>query len=141
MLNEDSEWLTRARVRRLEPQPGVRIYEIASPADWVELVTAHPLEVTASRGDAWTLCTAQKTTKWLLPDWRSVARDYDGIHLTTWGYLSTAGRALAGVDGLTVLAGWEPDRTFWLTHVLTFTNQDTLWAIDDLDRRWTQPTD
>ena len=105
----------------------------------VELVNAYPLNVTASRGAAWAMCTDQQSSRWVQPDWWAVSRDYDGVHLTALGYLSTAGRALATEDGVTVLAGWEPDCTFWLTETLTRTDQDTLWASDEQGRVWTQP--
>jgi hypothetical protein len=50
---------------------------------------------------------------WLTPDWSAVAADYDGVHLSVPGYLTTAGRYLAVGQSCTVLAGWNPDETYW----------------------------
>ena len=43
------------------------------------------------------------------------AGDYDAVHLSVAGYLATAGRALRAGEWHTVLAGWNPDETWWLT--------------------------
>jgi hypothetical protein len=75
------------------------------------------------------------------PDARvlEVAGPADWVRLTVAGYLSTAGRALpVDVPGLgrpaqTVLAGWDPDTTWWLTDVLTGGAQPIDWIrkLDD----------
>lgn len=46
------------------------------------------------------------------------------MHLTVVGYLTTVTRALTLADGAsaTVLAGWDPDQTWWLTDTLTTTS-------------------
>ena len=50
----------------------------------------------------------------MIPDWSAVARHVDGVHLSVRGYLRTAGRAIAvDEERASVLAGWDPDRTFW----------------------------
>jgi hypothetical protein len=52
------------------------------------------------------------------------------------GYLMTAGRALEVDDGrATVLAGWDPDATFWLNDVLRLAGPPTYWQCDDGDWR------
>ena len=54
---------------------------------------------------------------WFIPDWVSVADDYDARPtLTMMAYLTTPGIAipLSANSGATVLAGWNPDTTFWL---------------------------
>ena len=53
---------------------------------------------------------------WFIPDWVSVAADYDAVHLTMMAYLTTPGIAipLSANSGATVLAGWDPDATFWI---------------------------
>ena len=54
----------------------------------------------------------------MVPDWPEVAQEYDAVHLTVSGYLTTAGRAVPVSDGVaSVLAGWGPDETWWLTDV------------------------
>ena len=73
---------------------------------------------------------------WTIPDFAAVAADYDAIHLTVGGYLTTAGRALVlGDDGAagarTMLAGWNPDETYWLADVLTSAGPPERWVNPD----------
>ncbi|MGR6521052.1 hypothetical protein ACU5JM_05395 [Rhodococcus erythropolis] len=92
-----------------------RIYEITGPQDWANLVDTYPLPVPASRRFVW-YDTTGEYRDWFIPDWVSVAADYDAIHLTLMAYLTTPGIAipLSANSGATVLAGWDPDATFWL---------------------------
>jgi hypothetical protein len=107
-------WTTRARA-------GVRIYELTGPGAWVDLVRRYPLDVTFARRHEWyktTHCDGQ----WLIPDWEAVSHDYDAVHLTVLGYLTAATRALTVNDAAaTMLAGWNPDETIWLTDTLELT--------------------
>ena len=50
------------------------------------------------------------------------------------GYLATNGRALEAGDGHTVLAGWDPDETWWLNDVLHQDGEPRLWSRDARDR-------
>lgn len=114
MLVEDGPDWEEADVRALTVDDGCRVYEVDGPEAWTALVAAYPLEVTRSRRHDWWRATG-RAGPWHLPDWERVAADYDGVHLTVRGYLTTAGRALELDGTATVLAGWDPDRTFWLT--------------------------
>lgn len=67
-LLEDSLGFTRARVARLEPTAGCRVLELTTPQDWVDLVDAHPLDVTRSRDQHWPDVTGGRKP-WLIPDW------------------------------------------------------------------------
>ncbi|MBM7781763.1 hypothetical protein [Arthrobacter tumbae] len=92
-------------------------YEIRTADDWVALCRKYPLEVTASRRHDW-FKTTGRNGRWVLPDWERVADEWDAVHLTGLGYLSSAGQALpVDSDTSSVIAGWDPDRTFWLTDV------------------------
>jgi hypothetical protein len=132
---EDELGWERAVSWPLEPVGAPRLYEITEPADWVRLCRDYPLDVTnAKRGDWWR--ATGRDGPWLMPDWPAVARDWDAVHLTVRGYLTTAGRALDVVDGrATVLAGWDPDATFWLNDVLRFGEPPTQWRRDQ-DGDW-----
>jgi len=47
----------------------------------------------------------------------------------------------AQVTGRTVLAGWDPDQTFWLTEILAASGPATGWVeLDDGALGWT-PSD
>ncbi|MBT2550716.1 hypothetical protein [Arthrobacter sp. ISL-65] len=127
LLVEDSLGWKQATVWPLVPRPDSHVYEIDGPAAWTELAARYPMDVSlAKRHDWWR--TTGIAGRWLVPDWSAVAADYDGVHLTLWGYLTTAGLALAAKPSAgpssavlerTVLAGWNPDETYWLNDVLT----------------------
>lgn len=140
-LVEDAfEW-SDAVLQRLQPAAGARVLELRGPADWIELVVRYPLEVTASRRHDWWRSTGGEQ-RWLLPDWTRVAHDWDGVHLSVAGYLSTAGRRLPAGDGYeTVLAGWNPDVTHWLADVLEPVGEPVAWHRegdeDDQGAGWT----
>jgi hypothetical protein len=129
-LVEDSMGWPEALCWPLAPRPTAKVYEVRGPEDWTSLVRRYPLDVTKSRWHDWFKVTGRAGT-WLIPDYEAVAADYDGVHLTVGGYLTTAGRALAvegaaepvegaaePVGAATMLAGWDPDLTYWLADVL-----------------------
>ncbi|MGF6832849.1 hypothetical protein QF015_001014 [Paenarthrobacter sp. TE4293] len=94
-----------------------RILEITTEEDWINLCRSFPLEVTASRRHDW-FRTTGRHGRWVIPDWEQAATEWDAVHLTVAGYLSAAGRALPVIeDTSTVIAGWDPGSTIWLTDV------------------------
>jgi hypothetical protein len=113
-LVEDSLGWTSARCWSLQPRPDASIFEVGGPDDWTELVRRYPLAVTKSRRHDWWRATG-RDLDWAIPDFYAVAGEYDAVHLSVAGYLSTAGRALPVGEASTVLAGWDPDETWWLT--------------------------
>ena len=81
---EDSlGWEHADSVEVIVPQ-GLRVFEIEDAADWVELCTRFPIEVTAQKRHDWYLTTGH-TGRWVVPDWVQVAQHYDGIHLQVGG--------------------------------------------------------
>jgi hypothetical protein len=94
-----------------------------NPVDWGWLAATHPRDVTASRWHDWSGWTGREG-RWILPDWRSVAAQWDGVHVSVAGYLSTAGMAVeSGGGSATLLAGWDADQTLWLRDVFTDTSR------------------
>ncbi|WP_427019202.1 hypothetical protein ACQCSX_20880 (plasmid) [Pseudarthrobacter sp. P1] len=92
-----------------------RILEIRTAEDWSSLCWRFPLEVTASRRHDWFRATGYQG-RWVIPDWERVADEWDAVHLTVLGYLNGATRALpVDTNTATVIAGWDPDSTLWLT--------------------------
>ena len=135
---EDSLGWTAATSWQVAPIRDVKILELDGPEDWVELVRRYPLDVTATtkRGDWWR--TTGRDGSWAMPDWPAVAEDWDAVHLSVTGYLTSAGRALPmDSDTATVLAGWPPDATFWLADVLRVAGPPTLWRRDRDSNVWT----
>lgn len=134
---EDSYGPERAALRQLLPTGAdVRVYEVHQPSDWQHLVATYPFEVSRSRRGVWWQSTGIDGA-WFIPDWQAVAGDYDAVHVSVHGYLTTAGEAHPVPGGNTVLAGWNPDVTYWLCDVTAGTteywhrtsdNTMTLWA-------------
>jgi hypothetical protein len=128
-----------ARCWPVAPQEGARVYEVCGPGQWAELVGRYPLDVSKSRRHDWWRTTG-RAGRWLIPDYAAVAADWDAIHVSVAGYLTTAGIALpAGGGACTMLAGSDPDATWWLNDVLSFTSPPEDWREDDQAAfRWTQ---
>ncbi|HZC72847.1 MAG TPA: hypothetical protein VE442_19275 [Jatrophihabitans sp.] len=134
LLVEDGLGWDAATSWPVRPVDAARVLELAQPGDWVGLVRRYPLDVsgTAKRGDWWR--ATGRDGAWLMPDWAQVAADWDGVHVSVVGYLSTAGRALdVDVNTATVLAGWAPDTTYWLGDVLELAGEPTTWRGEDGD--------
>ncbi|GAA1392467.1 hypothetical protein [Luteococcus peritonei] len=89
------------------------VLEISAAADWVELCRRQPFAVTGSRMRDWYRATGH-AGDWVIPDWREVAKDYDGIHLSLAAYLELTGRAIDVEEGTaSMIAGFSPDETRW----------------------------
>jgi hypothetical protein len=129
-----------------------RLYEITAAADWIELVRRYPFDVSvAKRGDWWR--TTGRDGRWLMPDWPAVGNDYDAVHVTALAYLSCAGVALDVEvevedededededEAATLLAGWDPDVTFWLDDIVQFAGPPVCWRRDRENWTW-RPVD
>jgi hypothetical protein len=113
-----------------------RVIEIDGPEAWADLCRRHPLEVTASRRHDW-FRTTGRDGRWVVPDWSRVAAEADGVHLTVAGYLAAAGRAIGiGGDAASVVAGWNPDETYWFRGALARPAGEQRWVrVDDGWRR------
>lgn len=136
-LAEDGFGWEHARVWPLLPSSDCQVFEVTGPDAWAELVGRYPMDVSLSRRHDWWRATGHEGT-WLIPDWAGVASDFDAVHLTVFGYLGTAGRALPVRDSHTVLAGWSPDETYWLADVLTQGGAPEDWCRDQrTSRPWT----
>jgi hypothetical protein len=131
-LVEDALGWREARCWPVAVRSGPRVYEISGPATWTDLVGRYPMDVSKSRRHDWWRVTHRAGT-WLIPDFAAAAGDFDAVHLSVAGYLATAGRALPVGDACTLLAGWDPDRTYWLTDVLTLAGPATAWVKPDAE--------
>jgi hypothetical protein len=128
---EDGLGWRSARCWPVAPQDRARVYEIFGPDQWAQLVDRYPLDVTKSRRHPWRRATGW-AGRWLIPDYAAVAADWDAVHVSVAGYLTTAGVAIPVGDGArTMLAGWDPDATWWLTDVLSPTGPPEDWRADD----------
>ena len=140
-------------------QPGARIYEIRRPADWNHLVEMYPHRATQAHA-GWELpgpnqypsdtralrrLNGQRAVRvepvaHQLPDWTAISADYDGVHLSWAGFLTTEGTVSELPNGaVTMLRYWGSERTLWLRDV--FGEPRSLsqiahngWASDDSGR-------
>jgi hypothetical protein len=132
-LVEDTMGWRRARCWPVAPTREPRVFEVHGPDDWGQLARSHPFDVTGSRSPDWRRATG-RSGRWVIPHWPSVARDYDAVHVSTWGWLTTAGRPVPVNGAASLLAGWSPDETYWLTDVLAISG-DAVGYVQD-DDRW-----
>ena len=131
VLVEDGLGWQSARCWPVAPADGARVYEVCGPGQWAELVDRYPLDVSKSRRHDWWRATG-RAARWLIPDYAAVAADWDAVHVSVAGYLPTAGIAIPAGDGAyTMLAGWDPDATWWLNDVLSLTSPPEDWREDD----------
>ncbi|QYH34759.1 hypothetical protein [Salinibacterium sp. M195] len=115
-----------------------RVFEIVAAESWAELCRRYPLEVTATRRHDWYRATG-RSGKWMMPDWSRVARDFDAVHLSLAAYLSAAGVAIPLDDDFaSVIAGWNPDETYWFTDVVTHPVSGASWMREEQTARWKQ---
>lgn len=128
---EDSSGWKRIVTRQVGIPADARIYEIDGASAWAQLCRQFPLEVTAEKRHDW-YRTTRRSGRWVIPNWQLVAEDYAGVHLTVMGYLTAAGTAIE-VDDETasVIAGWAPDETYWLTDPDRIGDESHTWVLDN----------
>jgi hypothetical protein len=88
---------------RIAVEDEARIAEIDCAASWVRLLGDHPHAVGGE----------------LVPDWGSIAEDYDGVHLSFAGVLPIQGRRFTTRHGVTAPVYWDVESTVWLRPVVT----------------------
>lgn len=117
--------------------PEARVFEIHREDDWATLVQRCPKPATDRLG-GWELpgvnqrpndlaeliaVPGQRGARLsvrdhLVPDWRSVAGEFDGVHLSWAGWLTSDGCITDLGDGdVTMLRFWFSERTHWLHDV------------------------
>jgi hypothetical protein len=103
----------RGAVWRL-PVPGTtRVWEIDGPSSWVELCRQYPDDTTQTYGDQWREWGLSQD-RVLTPSWEQVAEEWDGVHLSMGGLLTTEGVPLDVGNAGTMLEGWGCEGTLWL---------------------------
>ncbi|MEV0950390.1 hypothetical protein [Promicromonospora sp. NPDC050249] len=130
LVEDDMGW-ERAVTHRVATPAGARVYEIDGPDAWTALCRTYPLEVTEQKRHDWYRTTG-RDGRWQLPDWTAVAVDHDAVHLTAAAYLTAAGTAVPVDDGVaSVIAGWNPDETYWLSDDARPQEDGAVWVCDD----------
>lgn len=126
LLVEDELGWSRANARQVVADESARIYEIHGPDEWAHLCTQFPLEVTGRVGADWRRVTGQ-SRDWVIPDWSQVASHFDGVHLSVGGYLRSATRLIEVGGAASIIAGWSPDVTWWLSNTFTLVGGPEFW--------------
>lgn len=83
-----------------------RVFEVQGPADWHTLCASHPY-VNDHRNSPAGVGT-------LSPDWRSVATQWDGVHLTLMAILTAPFVRYQDAAGTSMLWSWDTECTIWL---------------------------
>lgn len=112
LSGEESDVSPRA-VWRLPLLDATNVWEIDSPRSWIELCERYPDDTTTTYGKQW--------RKWGLaqdrvvtPNWGQVAQDWDGVHLSMGGLLTTEGVPLDLGQVGSMIQGWTCEGTLWL---------------------------
>jgi len=101
---------------RLRVLSSARVYEVHGPQAWQTLCLAYPAPSF--------LPSPMPTPKDLIePDWQAVTHDWDGIHLSLGGLLTTERVRWGKPSAQTHLFGWGVESTTWLR-----------WVFDHVER-------
>ena len=102
------DWMSTSAYPRFEAEidESARVLEIVGPADWHALCVAHP------RTNRHPNSPAGVGT--LVPDWASVATQWDGVHLTFMALLTAPFVRHTSATGTTMLWSWDTEGAWWL---------------------------
>lgn len=102
------EWTTDGSTRYavMPVSDDARVYELSGPAEWHELCRSYPSVYSRSDGPA--------SANTLVPRWAAVAEDWDGVHLTFLGLLTTPFVRIVSAAGASMMWSWDTEGTIWL---------------------------
>lgn len=82
----------------IEAVNSAQVFEISSAAEWVKLVLSYP----------------RREKELLYPDWSSIARKYDAVHMTLRAITAIQGIFFQTHQGIMAPTYWDIESTFWL---------------------------
>lgn len=82
----------------VEPRHEAVVREVTSASQWGDLVLSHP----------------RRERGLVFPDWRSVARECDAVHMTLRAIAATQGLHLSTEKGVVAAPYWDVESTLWL---------------------------
>lgn len=116
VLGGDGDWNLEPPfpLRQVSIRHGARILEIRSAQDWHDLVRRYPADGFHSTmpdelDEPWGHAPGL-----MVPDWRSVSFDWDGVHISPWTYLVANQVRITSDIGWTEPWAWEGPHTVWL---------------------------
>ena len=98
---------------RMNVDESARIFEIHDPDDWHLLCVNYPAEGNSGR-HAGNEPDFSRDPGRLVPDWFQVARDWDAVHLSFGGYLTSEQVRVESEHGWTYHWAWDHETTLWL---------------------------
>lgn len=112
-----------ARRKHVRVLPSARVLEIITAEDWHTLVARHG----ARSSPDMTFHPDRNDVPWatndgLVPDWSTIAREWDGVHWTTWAHLTATQVRIESDAGWSEPWAREGEETTWLN-----------WAFDAVD--------
>lgn len=90
----------------LMPRGDARVYSVTTPEDWHHLATTYRAREPGGLSE-----------DVIVPDFSSVASDWDGVHLSFAGVLACDQVRVETAAGVTELQSWEAEQTVWLRPV------------------------
>lgn len=87
----------------------VRVFEIHGPSDWHDLCVRYPARGTEDGR--------------IVPNWGAVSEEWDGVHLSLGGLLTSEQNRYESPDGWTMLDFWQSEQTYWLRGMKTETKR------------------
>ncbi len=112
-----------AERRLVRVAPGARVLEIVSAEDWHKMVVRHG--VPSALGSTFhpdTHGVPWGANDGFVPDWSSIAREWDGVHVTLWAFLTGTQVRITSDVGWTEMWSCEGEETTWLR-----------WAFDAIE--------
>jgi hypothetical protein len=132
----------------LEVDADIKVAEIVSVSKWVDFVCAYPrysedggpssrsARIASAYPDS--VGTARKhsdwgSVPWVYPDWASVAREFDAVHITLPAIAGSQGFHFETPKGVIPPAFWDVETTFWLRWCFSGVRLVETEGEDDLD--------
>ena len=100
-----SLWSPPFQCWRLRIRPPVMVFEVHGPEDWNRLCVRYPAKGTKE---------GPPDPEWLVPDWGAAAEDWDGIHVSLGGLLTTEQVRYESKGGVSMLLFTASELTYWL---------------------------
>ena len=124
------DWMPResSRCAVLPIGPDVRVYEVSGPAAWHALCREYPA---VNRNP-----TSAAGSGALVPRWAGVAEQWEGVHLTFLGLLTTPFVTTESAAGRSSMWSWDAESTIWLRDdVLHADGSPERFALDEMGLR------
>lgn len=97
-------------VWRMNVDASARIFEIHGSDDWHRLCVEYPAEGNSGRNEP----DFSRDAGRLVPDWSKVAREWDAVHLSFGGYMTSEQVRVESEHGWTYHWAWHHEATLWL---------------------------